>query len=453
MPSASSGDTARAGDDGRRILLTGRFVRTLALTFAATTCTAFACFLLLHDVVDRIGASLGLRHALYDAIGNTGALVAAGLGVLLVMAMCRRMYMETVVVTCSGRVRTGMCEREAALQRARSEQAHLSADLQEVGAQGQDLAAALLELAAVTRPLRDCVGATAGLTENAALQLLDRLRLVDEAVDVLVRQLMQSGERSDGIVRQARERVAANRRFVADLEQYVHGRRDEVQANRTQFMEIIDCITTFGKNLASIEAIASQTNLLALNATIEAARAGEAGRGFAVVANEVRQLSHQTVTASDQIRSGLARMQETINRFLVERLDVAHTGREIGRLELFGSQLSHAAEGYSELTAYLREVIEAADGQSQHVAARIADAIGGVQFQDIVRQRLQQVAHGLAALDESNSRLAETAGALPARRPLGEALAPVRGLTGCGVQCACAAAATRTAEPVVELFS
>lgn len=50
-----------------------------------------------------------------------------------------------------------------------------------------------------------------------------------------------------------------------------------------------------------INAIAKQTNLLALNATIEAARAGDSGRGFAVVAGEVKALSGQTSSATDEI--------------------------------------------------------------------------------------------------------------------------------------------------------
>ncbi len=50
-----------------------------------------------------------------------------------------------------------------------------------------------------------------------------------------------------------------------------------------------------------IEAIAKQTNLLALNATIEAARAGDAGKGFAVVAGEVKVLSGQTHSATNEI--------------------------------------------------------------------------------------------------------------------------------------------------------
>ncbi len=53
--------------------------------------------------------------------------------------------------------------------------------------------------------------------------------------------------------------------------------------------------------VGSILQISGQTNLLALNASIEAARAGEAGKGFAVVAEEIRQLSEQTKTASNNI--------------------------------------------------------------------------------------------------------------------------------------------------------
>jgi methyl-accepting chemotaxis protein len=439
------------GEGGLRTVLNRRFGRILGLTFAATVTASFVCFFLLHDWIEHLGQALGVNHRLYDAIGDTGALVIAGGAMLFAMWMYRRLFQETVIVTCCDRVRAGLCERDAVLERAVSGQTRMAGELTAVRVQAQELAGAFPEIAVATLKLRECIGATAGLTEDAALQILDRLHQVDESVHLLVRLLLQSGQRSDAIIHQARERVCANKRFAADMENYVHSRRDEVQANRAQFMEIIDYIKAFGRNLGSIEAIAAQTNMLALNATIEAARAGEAGRGFAVVANEVRQLSHQTVTAAEQIRTGLARMQQMIDRFLVERVDAARTNNEIEKLESFGRELGHAVEGYNELTTYLREVIDAADGQSKIVAARIADAIGGVQFQDIVRQRLEQVAHGLSAIDGSNDRLAEAIGALPEVRPISEALATLRTLAGCGVRCACGGAA-ESAEPAVELF-
>ncbi len=68
-----------------------------------------------------------------------------------------------------------------------------------------------------------------------------------------------------------------------------------------------------GKIVSVIHNIANQTNMLALNAAIEAVGAGDAGKGFAVVAGEVKDLSKQTSTATDEVSSQIQVMQGNIN--------------------------------------------------------------------------------------------------------------------------------------------
>ena len=128
---------------------------------------------------------------------------------------------------------------------------------------------------------------------------------------------------------------------------------------------------TIGDVVRTITNIAEQTNLLALNATIEAARAGEAGKGFAVVAGEVKELSQETGSATDDITKRV----EAIRTETSEAIGtIDEIGAVIDRINEYQSTIASAVEEQAATAEDIARRIEQASGE----AAAITDSITGV---------------------------------------------------------------------------
>lgn len=98
----------------------------------------------------------------------------------------------------------------------------------------------------------------------------------------------------------------------------LHSHAQDVERDNKKTVEYVAALnerTKAVKNiLGTIAGISTQTHLLALNASVEAARAGEAGKGFAVVAEEIRILSEQTKTATEDITVILSELNEDVTQ-------------------------------------------------------------------------------------------------------------------------------------------
>jgi methyl-accepting chemotaxis protein len=163
--------------------------------------------------------------------------------------------------------------------------------------------------------------------------------------------------------------------------------------NMGDIINQVECIRGI---VGEIEAISRQTNLLALNAAIEAARAGPAGRGFAVVADEVRVLSDRTSHFSQQIRTqvdlvsqSVSGAEQTINKMAARDMTFALESKQ---------RLETAMLAVRNLNGDMAKAITELSQIAAAVEQDVGESVRSLQFQDLVSQLVGHVEKRVSGL-------------------------------------------------------
>ncbi|WP_026675079.1 methyl-accepting chemotaxis protein [Alkalihalobacterium bogoriense] len=166
---------------------------------------------------------------------------------------------------------------------------------------------------------------------------------------------------------------------MIEMSKTIKAASEETKALSQNMKEVVSSMDEVSKFMTDIEGITGQTNLLALNASIEAARAGEAGKGFSVVANEIRNLSNQTNSFSEQIKTIILRTQGNTVQFMeqfatFEQIvqSVVSTSDEVR--EIF-NEISKKGSNLSVENKEITEAIQAISTGLQEVAASTEDLV------------------------------------------------------------------------------
>ncbi|MEO1174955.1 MAG: methyl-accepting chemotaxis protein [Myxococcota bacterium] len=141
--------------------------------------------------------------------------------------------------------------------------------------------------------------------------------------------------------------------------------------------------------VGNVDDIAAQARVLALNAKIEAVRAGHVGDGFAVVADEIKRLALQITELNEHIRAASVESTDDLNRLgeIAQKIldhDVEHVQAAKSQLE------QHVAETEKRTQGLYNILTEMSD--------HIRQAVRALQFEDIIRQLLEDLSDRLVEL-------------------------------------------------------
>jgi len=168
---------------------------------------------------------------------------------------------------------------------------------------------------------------------------------------------------------------------------------NRLKEHQTRMRLLANQINELSRYMSSVNEIAEQISLLALNAAIEAARAGEYGRGFEVVANEIKKLSVKSGKTAEDMGK---KLKDLSKEMLKEVTIVNETADFLNVTKEFTDRLLEKYNAifhkFQNMDRDITKGIAKIEQKNIVILNDIADILGNIQFQDVVRQALEAIA-------------------------------------------------------------
>jgi methyl-accepting chemotaxis protein len=289
--------------------------------------------------------------------------------------------------------RGGIAELEVVWTPGKSERAEVDTRREAVKAELKD-----------SKPYIDVVheqiGGSLVESEREVMALIEQLNLLSAQSSHQMERIAESVQGGKAFTEVTRGRVERNKQLISKLEGRLGDQESEMQGNCEQIRMLGDDVRALTPIIAVIASIAKQTSLLALNARIEAAHAGDVGRGFAVVANEVRELASRTTSAAADIAEKLNATAGKVTSKMKEAQKALDEKLVRSDLQELVSDLTQMQQDFSNSCNLQLDLISDVEAGHQDSVNRLLEAMGHIQFQDIMRQRMEHVQGALLEMRE-----------------------------------------------------
>jgi len=243
-------------------------------------------------------------------------------------------------------------------------------------------------------------------TEHGVMALITSLNAIHQVSNQQVQRISASEASGSELAAALQEKVLVDKQLSMILQMFVEKQHQDVEINlgRIKRLQEVKELTSL---VADISQVAKQTNILAVNAAVEAARAGDAGRGFAVLAAEIRELSNRTARAAVSISLKIKSATEGIDEELKNATEVDERTSATGSMRQVIADVDDMQQRFSNASQRLLEIIEGVKAGHQDIVMGLSEALGQIQFQDVIRQRVEQVQKAHVELNEHLQSMAD----------------------------------------------
>ncbi|EGF31911.1 Methyl-accepting chemotaxis protein [Oxalobacteraceae bacterium IMCC9480] len=222
-------------------------------------------------------------------------------------------------------------------------------------------------------------------TEGAALAIIGDVRRLYDSASTLVTYLDGSSLRATDLGKEISDSV----NFLVGIGAFIEQLPVTMARDLASVEDVATEIRAMSGLVAAVHAISMQSHLLAINAAIEATRAGPSGAAFKVIAEEMRTLAANSGTVASQIDKGLARA-----RFVVEdgmAAGIADSSSRLTEVSKAAVSILKLQENFEDMTQYYKTRFIVVTKYNVDLAREIADVLGQIQYQDVVRQAVERL--------------------------------------------------------------
>ena len=228
-------------------------------------------------------------------------------------------------------------------------------------------------------------------TEASAVETIQRVRKLSDGARRLVG-ILDSGE-SGG--HGLGSEIASNLAHLAEVGTFIDQLPERMQRDADNAKQVAKEMVELSRLVEAVQSISLQSQMLAINTAIQAGHAGSMGASFRVMSEEMRTLAANSKSVATQIIKGLTRTRHVIEEGMGS--NISKSTQELERVSDAAVSIDRLRKKLEEVHGQNAERLSAIATHNEHMSRDIAEILGHLQYQDIVRQSIDRVRETIGA--------------------------------------------------------